>query len=99
LAHDQHFVLPGHKLPFSGLPHRMAQLIENHHSALIRLEKHLESPQTAAECFAPLFKRSIGEGEYGLALVEAYGHLNHLHQSGKIRRARRADDAWLWEIA
>ncbi|PCJ76234.1 MAG: MBL fold hydrolase [Rhodobacteraceae bacterium] len=97
MAQERHFVLPGHKLPFSGLPHRMTQLIENHHSALIRLEKHLETPQTAAECFAPLFKRAIGDGEYGLALVEAYGHLNHLHQGGKIRRKRRADDAWLWQ--
>ncbi len=97
LAHDTHFVLPGHKLPFIGLPDRMTQLIDNHHSALIRLEKHLELPQTAAECFPPLFKRSIGDGEYGLALVEAYGHLNHLHQGGKVRRERRVDDAWLWQ--
>ena len=42
LAHDNHFVLPGHKLPFTGLPDRMKQLIDNHHSALDRLEKHLE---------------------------------------------------------
>lgn len=96
-AHERHFVLPGHKLPFVGLPKRMEQLIENHHSALIRLEKHLVTPQTAADCFAPLFKRTIGEGEYGLALVEAYGHLNHLHQTGKARRERRDDDAWLWQ--
>jgi len=98
MAHDGHFVLPGHKLPFTGLPKRMSQLIENHHSALIRLEKHLVTPQTAAECFPPLFKRNIGDGEYGLALVEAYGHLNHLHQGGKLRRERRADDAWLWQL-
>lgn len=97
MAHEKHFVLPGHKLPFIGLPKRMTQLIDNHHSALVRLEKHLIQPQTAADCFAPLFKRSIGEGEYGLALVEAYGHLNHLHQAGKVWRERRNDDAWLWQ--
>jgi len=96
LAQQDHFVLPGHKLPFTGLPQRMGQLIENHHSALIRLEQHLLTPQTAAECFPPLFKRNIGEGEYGLALVEAYGHLNHLHQIGTIVRSRREDDAWMW---
>ena len=97
IAHDNHFVLPGHKLPFKGLPKRMTQLIDNHHHALVRLEKHLVEPQTAAGCFAPLFKRSIGEGEYGLALVESYGHLNHLHQTGKVFRKRRDDDAWLWQ--
>jgi hypothetical protein len=32
-----------------------------------------------------------------LALVESYGHLNHLHQAGKVRRERRDDDAWLWQ--
>ena len=97
LAHEKHYVLPGHKLPFTGLPRRMEQFIENHHSALNRLQKHLETPQTAAECFTPLFKRAIGEGEYGPALVEAYGHLNHLHQNGVIGRERRADGAWLWQ--
>lgn len=96
LAQDVHFVLPGHKLPFFGLPQRMEQLINNHHHALDRLEDYLQEPKTAAECFQPLFKRKIGDGEYGLALVEAYGHLNNLHQNGRIIRERRADDAWLW---
>lgn len=99
LAEDRHFVLPGHKLPFYGLPKRMMQLVDNHHSALIRLEKYLHEPKTAAECFSPLFKRSIGEGEYGLALVESYGHLNHLHQNGKVARDRREDEAWIWRRA
>jgi len=97
LAQERHFVLPGHKLPFYGLPKRMTQLIENHHSALKRLEMFLSEPKTAAECFPPLFKRTIGEGEYGLALVEAYGHLNHLHQNGKVKRQRGQGDAWVWQ--
>jgi glyoxylase-like metal-dependent hydrolase (beta-lactamase superfamily II) len=53
-------VLPGHKLPFTGLPDRMRQIIDNHHGALERLRAHLaKGPGTAAECFAPLFKRQI----------------------------------------
>lgn len=95
-ARDDQLVLPGHQLPFTGLPLRMDQLIENHHAALARLHAHLARPQTAAECFAPLFRRAIGEGEYGLALVEAVAHLNHLHQRGAVRRDRRGDGAWLW---
>ena len=96
-AREDHLVLSGHKLPFTGLPHRMRQLIDNHHGALRRLEAHLATPRTAAECFAPLFKRRIDPGTYGLALVEAVAHLNHLYQAGRITRARRADGAWLWQ--
>ena len=95
-AEDSHLVLPGHKLPFTGLPTRMRQLIDNHHGALERLEATLTTPHTAAECFPVLYKRRIGEGEYGLALVEAIGHLNHLYQTGRIGRRRRDDGAWLW---
>lgn len=97
LAREEHFVLPGHKLPFYGLPVRMRQLIENHHGALDRLLVHLAEPRTAADCFMPLFKRSIGGGEYGLALVETVGHLNHLLQMGKVSRKRGENDAWLWQ--
>ncbi len=95
-ARAQHLVLPGHKLPFTGLKTRLTQLIHNHHTALERLTEYLDEPRTAAECFAPLFKRRIGEGEYGLALVEAVGHLNHLHQIGAVSRERRPDGAFLW---
>ncbi len=96
-ARDAHLVLPGHKLPFTGLPDRLRQMIGNHHGALDRLRTHLASgPRTAAECFAPLFKRQIDSGTYGLALVEAVAHLNHLHALGAVTRDRRADGAWLY---
>ena len=97
LARPDHLVLGGHKLAFTGLLFRLHQLIDNHHGALGRLTKHLKTPATAAECFTPLFKRSIGEGEYGLALVEAMAHVNHLHQNGQISRSRRDDGAWQFQ--
>ena len=96
-AREDHLVLGGHKLPFTGLPVRMRQLIENHHGALSRLAKFLDVPKTAAECFVPLFKREIDEGAYGLALVESLAHLNHLYQLGDITRTRRDDGAWMWQ--
>jgi len=98
-AREDHMVLPGHKLVFTGLPARMVQLIKNHHSALERLDAFLAEPHTAAECFVTLFKRPIGEGEYGLALVESMAHLNHLYHLGQVTRTRRDDDAWLWKKA
>ena len=97
LARPDHLVLPGHKLPYRGLPFRLAQMVENHHSALQRLLAHLQTPSVAVDCFLPLFKRPIGGSEYGLALVESVAHLNHLHQGGLVQRTRRADGAWLWQ--
>ena len=96
LARADHLVLGGHKLPFTGLPTRMRQLIENHHSALKRLEAHLETPCTAADCFSVLFKRKIGPAEYGLALVESIAHVQHLWLEGRATREKRADGAWLY---
>lgn len=83
-AEDRHLVLSGHKLPFTGLPQRLAQLAENHESALRRLAGALaQSPRTAVGCFDLLFGRRIGDGEYGLALVEAVAHLNALQARGQ----------------
>lgn len=99
LAHacEDHLVLPGHKLPFTGLPLRLRQKIENHHSALRRLRMHLAQPCRASDCFAPLFKREITDDVYGLALVEAVGHLNHLVATGEAYRLQGADGVWLWQ--
>lgn len=99
LASEDHFVLPGHKLPFRGLPMRLSQLIDNHHGALGRLETRLKSPATATQCFPTLFKREIAEGEYGLALVEAMAHLNHLYLAGRITRDTDSEGAWQWRLA
>ncbi|GAA6174320.1 MBL fold metallo-hydrolase [Sulfitobacter pacificus] len=98
LARADHLVLGGHKLPFTGLPKRMEQLIDNHHGALERLLAYVDTPKSASECFSPLFKRKIGEAEYGLALVEAVAHLSHLYQSGLATRELRAEDgAWVYQ--
>ena len=97
LATQDHLVLGGHKLPFTGLPLRLSQMIENHHGALTRLAEHLSEPRRGGDCFAPLFKRKIGRGEYGLALVETIAHLNHLHQTGRARRWLGDDGAYRWQ--
>ena len=96
-ARADQLILAGHKLPYRGLPLRLEQMIENHHSALRRLLAHLSAPRSAGECFAPLYKREIGRGEYGLALVEAVAHLNHLHQTGQARRWLDADGVYRFE--
>ena len=96
-ARDDQLVLGGHKLPFTGLPLRLKQMIDNHHGALARLTDFLDTPRSAADCFPVLFKRSIGPAEYGLALVEAVAHVNHLHQTGKVNRWQREDGVWAFQ--
>ncbi|MCB1398130.1 MAG: MBL fold metallo-hydrolase [Rhodobacter sp.] len=96
-AEDRHLVLPGHKLPFTGLPLRLRQMIENHLGALDRLQAHLAEPRTAAECFLPLFKREITGNQAGMALVEAVAHLNHLLKHERVRRWTDAHGTWQWQ--
>ena len=90
---------PATNCPFSDCTLRLDQLIANHHGALNRLRAHLATPHTAAGCFQPLFRREIGAGEYGLALVEAMAHCLHLSHLGEASRQRRDDGAWLWHCA
>lgn len=94
-------VLPGHKLPFKGLPQRLAAMHENHVSALNRLEAALaEAPRTAVGCFDLLFKRKIAGDTFGLAMVEAVAHINHLAQSGRVVQVGTTPEgAALWGVA
>ena len=99
MAREDHLVLPGHTLPYHGLPARLAQLSDNHHGALARLREHLRAePRTAVDCFAPLFKRQIDEATYGLAMVEAVAHLNHLYHLGEVVREMDTRGAWVWQL-
>lgn len=96
-ATNGQLVLPGHKLPFTGLPFRLTQMIENHESALARLQEHLITPRKAVECFVPLFKREIGKAEFGLALAETVAHLNHLLRQALVSRHLSPNGAWIWQ--
>lgn len=97
-ARPEQLVLTGHKLPYRGLTFRLTQLIENQRSALVRLQAALaQTPMTATGCFDTLYRRPIGKGEFGLALAEAIGHLNHLEQRGKVWPVGKTDrGAVLW---
>ncbi|HMS95626.1 MAG TPA: MBL fold metallo-hydrolase, partial [Tabrizicola sp.] len=96
-ARDDQLILPGHKLPYTGLPVRLPQMIENHESALERLMVHLTQPRRALDCFVAIFKREIGPAEQGLALVEAVAHLNCLLRRGLVLRSLGPTGAWEWE--
>ena len=97
-ARDSHLVLPGHKLPFTGLPRRLAEMQANHDAALERLRALLREPKTAVECFPALFRRRIDRRTLGLALVEAVAHLNYLNGLGEVQRHMRDDGVALWRL-
>lgn len=99
-ATPDQLVLPGHKLPFQGLPARLTHKIQNHIEALDRLRAELTTPHTATACFPAIFGRAISEedGAYGLALAEAVGHLNHLLALGEVSRDCREDGVWEWRL-
>jgi len=97
VADARQLILPGHKLPFTGLPFRLIQMIENHDAALARLVDDLATPRTATDCFLSLFRRELAPGEQGLALAEAVAHLNCLLRRGVVSRTLGDTGAWLWE--
>lgn len=93
-AREGHLALPGHNRPFTGLPKRLDQLIANHHGVIRRLRKFLHRPRTAIECYDTIYKRPIRDGEFGLAMVEAIAHLNHMMTTGEAERRMGADGAY-----
>lgn len=95
-ARDDQLVLPGHKLPFTGLPFRLNEMVRDHEHALDRLLDHLASPKMATDCFPVLFKRPVGPETFGMALCESVAHLNCLLLRGAISRDLSDDGAWEW---
>lgn len=99
-ATTEQLVLPGHKLPFRGLPFRLEQQIENHVSALARILKALGMREmTALELIPTIFKREVEASVAGMALVEAVAHMNHLHATGRVTRHLDAEGAWRYAPA
>ncbi|WP_292932173.1 MBL fold metallo-hydrolase [Novosphingobium sp. PASSN1] len=79
-------VLPAHNEPFTGLHTRLDQLRDDHHDKLDKLLAFCVVPRTAFESFATLFRKPVGEGDYGIATGEAVAHLHWLEERGKLRR-------------
>ena len=97
-SRDDHLALPGHKLPFIGMPLRLTQLLENHRGALDRLRLDLKTPKSAGEVMPTIFKRSLGDSEYSLGLVEALAHCNYLWHAGEVDRILSEDGTYKWQI-
>jgi glyoxylase-like metal-dependent hydrolase (beta-lactamase superfamily II) len=96
LARPGMLALPGHGRPFTGVGARLEALAADAEAAQARLLEALGEPRTAVDCFAALYGRPIGAGEYGLALAEAVAHLNRLRARGLAAAAPGPDGARLW---
>ncbi len=84
-------VLPSHNEPFTGLHTRLDQLRDDHLDKLAKLEALCaEAPRTAFESFATLFRKPVGESDYGIATGEAVAHLHWLEERGRLRRIKDA---------
>nr|WP_310522713.1 MBL fold metallo-hydrolase [Polymorphobacter sp.] len=79
-------VLPAHNEPFTGLHTRLDQLRDDHVDKLDKLLALCAEPRTAFESFSTLFRKPIGESDYGIATGEAVAHLHWLEERGRIRR-------------
>ncbi|WJS84825.1 MBL fold metallo-hydrolase [Paracoccus sp. TOH] len=97
-ARPEQLILPGHKLPYRGLPTRLRQLADNQRAALDRVVAGLrDEPRSAVGCFPLLFRRNIAKPEFGLALAEAVGHINHLRATDRVWPAGMSETgAALW---
>ncbi|KAB7643930.1 MBL fold metallo-hydrolase [Polymorphobacter fuscus] len=79
-------VLPAHNEPFTGLHTRLDQLRADHVDKLAKLLAFCAEPRTAVDSFATLFRKPIGESDYGIATGEAVAHLHWLEERGQLRR-------------
>lgn len=78
-------VLPGHNLPFRGLPRRTAELTEHHAQRCERLAIACrDEPRTCAELVPVLFPRRLDPHQLGFAIGEALAHLNHMVSTGAL---------------
>ena len=82
---DDVLVLPGHQLPFTGLPARASQL-ERHH--LLRCQAIaqacLAAPRSAAELVPLIFERALDAHQMGFAFSEVLAHVNYMLRRGEL---------------
>jgi glyoxylase-like metal-dependent hydrolase (beta-lactamase superfamily II) len=96
LADSETLCLPGHNLPYRGIPARCAQLISSQQSVLLRLLDLLDKPKTAIECLNTLYRRTLAPKERETLIAEAVGFLNHLQVQGLIQSELLGDKVTLW---
>ncbi len=79
LVAEDALVLPGHGLPFRGLHHRVAALVEHHmQRCQLIADACRERPLTVAELVPFVFDRVLDEHQTGFAFGEVLAHVNYM---------------------
>ena len=84
-------ILPSHGLPFRGVRERIAQLQEHHRLRLNELHEACDTPKSAADVIATLFRRVLDTQQLFFAMGESMAHLHYLHAEGRLARIDGAD--------
>jgi glyoxylase-like metal-dependent hydrolase (beta-lactamase superfamily II) len=85
-------VLPGHGLPFRGLHHRIAELLEHHRQRCGLIAAACEQrPLSVAELVPQVFHRELDEHQTGFAFGEVLAHVNHMLGLGQLVLETGAD--------
>jgi glyoxylase-like metal-dependent hydrolase (beta-lactamase superfamily II) len=78
-------VLPGHGLPFYGLHHRIAELMEHHAQRCDVIVAACEQKAlSVAELVPHVFHRVLDEHQTGFAFGEVLAHVNHMLGQGRL---------------
>ena len=94
---DDVTVLPGHRMPFSGLHTRIDQLVSHHEARCAALIDGCRgAPLTGIELVPIVFERNFGPDVIGSAIGEAVAHANYLHRQGALEIERRVDGTLLY---
>jgi len=79
-------VLPGHNLPFYGLPERIDELIAHHHARCERILRACRTePRSAAELVPFVYTRELDPHQMGFAFGEVLAHVNYMLRRGSLR--------------
>lgn len=88
---DHTVVLPAHGDPYVGIAARVDALQAHHAERLALIVSLCAEPQTAAALLPSLFKRELDSFQTRFAMGEVIAHLNHLWQTGRLRRLPKQD--------
>jgi glyoxylase-like metal-dependent hydrolase (beta-lactamase superfamily II) len=79
-------VLPGHNLPFYGLPERIDELIAHHHARCERILRACRTEsRSAAELVPFVYTRELDPHQMGFAFGEVLAHVNYMLRRGSLR--------------
>ena len=84
-------VLPAHGDPYRGVGLRVDQLRLHHEKRLVQIASLCETPTSAFDLLPRLFKRELDSFQTRFAMGEVIAHLNHLWQTGGLRRLHDGD--------